>query len=236
MTALRDGYITHVWFSHSLTDNQSSTYIIHGCPEQAKDLIITCTEKETIPTLLRPMAIDVFFAEYALNAWSQAVVPRRDRLIFYVCLTEILVLHRSNFPDTIHQEKNSILNFSPEHTLAAVEELHRLSQNLHIIQGDLIDLRERIQYLLGLHQRLMQFSNDTNDSSVRESLEYLLSKNSQITRWVKNYTKRTGIRINLFFNLATQADSRINLEIARLSSRIAVSTQRDSSSMITCVN
>ena len=117
-----------------------------------------------------------------------------------------------------------------------MEELHRLSQNLHIIQGDLIDLRERIQYLLGLHQRLMQLSNNTNDSSVRETLEYFSSKNSEIARWVKNYTERMGIRINLFFNLATQADSRINLEIARLSSKIAVSTQQDSSSMITCVS
>ena len=117
-----------------------------------------------------------------------------------------------------------------------MEELHRLSQHLHIIQGDLVDLQEGIQYLLGLHQCLMQLSNNTNDSSVRESLEYLLSKNSQILLWVKIYTERTGIRINLFFNLATQADSRINLEIARLSSKIAVSTQQDSSSMITCVN
>ena len=90
------GYTTHVWFSHSLTDNQSSTYIIHRCPEQAKDLIIAYTNKETIPMLLRPMAIDVFLSEYVLNAWSEAVVPRRDRLIFFVCVAEIL--HRLNLP------------------------------------------------------------------------------------------------------------------------------------------
>ena len=68
------------------------------------------------------------------------------------------------------------------------------------------------------------------------ALDYLSSKTSIMTRWVKNYTERTGIRINLLFNLATQSDSRTNLEIARLSSRIAVSTQQDSSSMITCVD
>ena len=90
------GYTTHVWFSHSLTDNQSSTYIIHRCPEQAKDLIIAYTNKEKIPMLLRPMAIDVFLSEYVLNAWSEAVVPRRDRLIFFVCVAEIL--HRLNLP------------------------------------------------------------------------------------------------------------------------------------------
>jgi len=223
-----------VWFSHSLTGSQSSTYIIHGCPEQVKDLIVSYAKDETIPTLLRPLAIDVFLSEYALNAWCQAVIPRRDCLIGYVCGAEII--HRSNHPDAIDQEKGSILNFSPEQTSGAVEELHKLSQNLHIIEGNLIDLQERIQYLLGLRQRLMQFSNHASAGSVTDSLEYLSSKTSIMMRWVKNYTERTGIRINLFFNLATQSDSRTNLEIARLSSRIAVSTQQDSSSMITCVD
>jgi len=128
------------------------------------------------------------------------------------------------------------VDFPPEQTPRAVEELHTLSQNLHIIQGDLNDLQERIQYLSNLHRCLVQLSGNTNHSSVIDSLEYLSSKTSTLIRWVKNYTERTGIRINLFFNLATQADSRTNLEIAQFSSRIAVSTQQDSSSMITCVN
>jgi len=181
------------------------------------------------------LAIDVFLSEYALNAWSQAVIPRRDCLIGYLC--RAATIRRSDLPDAIYwQEKGSVLDFSPEQTTRAVEELHQLSQNLHIIQGDLTDLQERIQYLLGVHQRLMHFSHNTDVSSVKDSLEYLSSKTSIMTRWVNNYTERTGIRINLFFNLATQADSRTNLEIARLSSRIAVSTQQDSSSLITCVN
>ena len=116
-----------------------------------------------------------------------------------------------------------------------MEELHALSHNLRIIQEDLTDIQDRIQYLFGVHRRLMQFSSQTDDSTVLESLEYLLSKTSIMKRWAKNYAERTGIRINLIYNLATQADGRINLEIARLSSRIAVFTQQDSSSMITCV-
>ena len=116
-----------------------------------------------------------------------------------------------------------------------MEELHGLSQSLQIIQEDLTDVQDRIQYLFGVHQRLMEISNQTNDPTVLDSLEYLLSKTNKMKRWAKNYADRTGIRINLFFNLTTQADSRTNLEIARLSSRIAVSTQEDSSSMITYV-
>jgi hypothetical protein len=69
--------------------------------------------------------------------------------------------------------------------------------------------------------------------SVHDSFAYIVSKTNTLRRWVVSYTERTGIRVNLFFNLATQSDSRTNLEIARLSSKIAVSTQRDSSSMIT---
>ena len=118
-----------------------------------------------------------------------------------------------------------------------MEELHRLSQNLQIIQEELTDVQDRVEYLFGVHRRLMEISSETNDDpTVLDSLEYLLSKANKMKRWTKNYVERTGIRINLIYNLATQADSRTNLKIARLSSRIAVSTQEDSSSMITYVN
>lgn len=50
---------------------------------------------------------------------------------------------------------------------------------------------------------------------------------------MSNYATRTNIRVNLFFNLANQGDSRINIEIARTSKAIAAETKRDSSSMIT---
>ena len=119
-----------------------------------------------------------------------------------------------------------------------MEELHRLSQNLQIIQEELTDIKDRIQYLFGVHRRIMQISNPGQtyyDPTVLDSLEYLLSKSSKMQRWAKNYGDRMGIRINLIYNLVTQADSQTNLNIARLSSTIAVSTQEDSSSMITYV-
>lgn len=52
-------------------------------------------------------------------------------------------------------------------------------------------------------------------------------------RWVDNYRERTMLMINLFFSIASQADSRTNLEVADLTAKIAVDAQRDSSSMIT---
>lgn len=186
--------------------------------------------------LLRPLAIDTFLCEYAVHTWCQDIIVPRDRLVFYVCVAKNDTTYRPRNSDSLYQEKGSTLTFSPEQAPEAVEELHALAQNLQIIQEDLTDVQDRIQYLFGVHRRLMQISSQTNDPTVLDSLEYLLSKTNKMKRWAKNYGDRAGIRINLIYNLATQADSRTNLEIARLSSRIAVSTQEDSSSMITCVN
>jgi len=142
--------------------------------------------------------------------------------------------------DSFYQENTSFAQFTPSQTAEAVEKLHALSQILHIIRGDVTDLQQLLQYLVGVHKRLVALSGDRYDpvvdiESVEDSLAYLKSKADTLKVWVENYSERTGIRINLFFNLATQSDSRTNLEIARLTSKIAVSTQRDSSSMITYV-
>lgn len=48
-----------------------------------------------------------------------------------------------------------------------------------------------------------------------------------------NWSIRTKIRIDLFFNLANQNDNRTNLEIANTTKDIAEKTRNDSSSMIT---
>jgi hypothetical protein len=137
------------------------------------------------------------------------------------------------------QENTPTSQFTPTQTAETVENLHSLSQRFHIISEHLTDLHEGLRYLVSVHRRLMDLLPGRYDpvdaESVNDSFEYLMSKTNTLRRWVVNYTKRTGIRINLLFNLATQSDNRTNLEIARLSSKIAVSTQRDSSSMITCV-
>jgi hypothetical protein len=75
------GNFTHVWFSHS---SQSSTYVIYGCPQEAKDLILTFARERTIQMLLRPLAIDTFLCEYAVHTWCQDIIDPGDRLVFYV--------------------------------------------------------------------------------------------------------------------------------------------------------
>ena len=71
--------------------------------------------------------------------------------------------------------------------------------------------------------------------SVVDLFNYIKAKTSTLKRGVINYTERTGIHVNLFFNISAQSDNQTNLDIARLTSKIAVTTQRDSFSMITYV-
>lgn len=124
-----------------------------------------------------------------------------------------------------------------------LEELHRLSQTWHIIFEDLADSEERLQFLIKARQTYAAACRETpiygegshrvDESSVDESLAFLMSRNHVWKCWAANYNERTKIRINLFFNLAFSRDNRTNLEIAGLTSKIAMETNRDSSSMIT---
>ena len=75
--------VIHVWFSHSLIKGQSSTYIIHGCPDMAKDLILSYVEQRNA-ILMRPLSIDAILAEHCLYEWGEEVYAPRNRLITYV--------------------------------------------------------------------------------------------------------------------------------------------------------
>jgi len=75
--------VVHVWFSHSLIEGQSSTYIIHDCPDIAKNLILTYVEQRN-PILMRPLSIDALLAEHSLHEWGQEVFVPRNQLVIYV--------------------------------------------------------------------------------------------------------------------------------------------------------
>ncbi|KDR76469.1 hypothetical protein GALMADRAFT_246836 [Galerina marginata CBS 339.88] len=221
----------HVWFSQCLASHRGSTYIIHHCPEEAKQHIISCANGPNFPLLLRPLAIDMFLAEDCITKWTQRVAQTRNELLEY----------EKPLPDELDYDI----------TAKAVEKLHQVSQLFQIIRDILTDVQDQFNFLvttLGHHhdcKRVVAFGfisslpSDGSDSlgdidtSVDESLAFLCSKNQILKRWVLNYTERTQVQINRFFNHATQKDSAINLDISKLTSEIAVSSQRDSSAMIT---
>jgi len=76
------GPVAHVWFSHSLIEGQSSTYIIHGCPETAKDLILSYVDR--INSTIRPLSIDAILFEFNLYEWGQGLSAPRNQLVAYV--------------------------------------------------------------------------------------------------------------------------------------------------------
>jgi len=125
-----------------------------------------------------------------------------------------------------------------------IEDLHHSSRSWHAIYGDLEDFEELLEFLLSIHQKLESLDatiikdgkttlSSTEDLSVKESLTFMVSRSRVWKRWAANYNERTKIRIGLFFNLASQNDSKTNIQIADLTSKIAIETRRDSSAMIT---
>ncbi|KDR76473.1 hypothetical protein GALMADRAFT_225529 [Galerina marginata CBS 339.88] len=127
-----------------------------------------------------------------------------------------------------------------EITAKAVEDLYQVCQLFQIIRDILADLKDQLDYLatvLGQCNPSLHFplvpGDELDDTSVDESLNFLRSKNQILIRWVVNYTERTEVQINRLFSHATHKDSAINLNISQLTSKIAVSSQRDSSAMIT---
>ncbi|PPQ98300.1 hypothetical protein CVT26_013495 [Gymnopilus dilepis] len=209
----------HVWFSHSLKTFRSSTYVIYNIPDGAKRHI-TASITGHSQTTVRPFAIDAFLGDETIHSWNEEVSTLRSKLL----------RHENNYPVTGVSSSESSL---------VVAELHGLSQRLHITRENLNDLRERLKFLSTVRQDYManlqvQLSADAVNS-VTESFALISSRTDGLGRWVGNYIERTGIRIALYFNLTTQSDSKTNLDIARLTTKIAVATQRDSSSMITMV-
>ncbi len=123
---------------------------------------------------------------------------------------------------------------SSETTPIIFDHLHELSRQWHIVGEDLTDFENRVEFSLGIWKRYFSdHSKQTWRVSTEPSLSLIISRAQFWRRWVSTYTRRTNIRMNLFFNLANQGDSRINIDIARTSKAIAEETKRDSSSMIT---
>ncbi|PPR06326.1 hypothetical protein CVT24_001016, partial [Panaeolus cyanescens] len=153
-----------------------------------------------------------------LQLWNEKVGALRSKLIVY----------ESDF---------IITNFSMAQSTKVLQDLHTMSQDFQIVRGNLLDLRDKVQFLLHVRQSYLNISQRQIDAeainSITESLSLLNSRIDVTLIWANNYYERASIRINLFFNLTTQADSHTNLSIARMTTKISVATQKDSSSMIT---
>lgn len=103
-----------------------------------------------------------------------------------------------------------------------------------MIHEELVDLEEATQFLVDLWRKYFSsYCRQNFAVSTEDSLAHIKNRIYCWKHWILNYQRLTNIRINSFFNLASQADNRTNLDIARNSKAIAEETRKDSSSMIT---
>ncbi|TFK41430.1 hypothetical protein BDQ12DRAFT_677968 [Crucibulum laeve] len=202
----------YVWFSHDI-NAKVSTYIMLNCTPEVKKSIVTLSQNPDAQAIHRPCIIDTIAADHSIYEHGKEITLVRKRFVDF-----------ENMEIASHTLSNADMAL-------VVEKLYLLAQVFHIIGENLADFHEWLQFLLEIHAKLSPIHQDLY--SVADSLKFLSSSTNIWRRWIMNYIERTQIRINLFFNLATQNDSRTNLDIANLTAKIAVETQRDSSSMIT---
>ena len=135
------------------------------------------------------------------------------------------------------KEFRESLQIPSEQVHDTFQNLHQLSKTWHILHENLMDHEEALSFILEVqrkHVGLQSINANVNYAEPNyQAMEFIQSRNQNWKRWVGNYNTRTQIQINLHFNLASQADNKINIEIANTSKRIAEATLRDSSSMIT---
>ncbi|TFK41433.1 hypothetical protein BDQ12DRAFT_732985 [Crucibulum laeve] len=203
----------YVWFFHDI-NAKTSTYIMHECVPEVKELIIS-SSRNLLQTIHRPCLIDTFVVEHMAYVWMKLIAQDGYTL--------------ANFEDMPIASRRT-----NEEMVTMVEQLHSLARSVHVNSAHLVDIHVCLQFITGINTKYLELSsNYKDDHSVADSLTFVSSCTDTWTRWATNFAERIHIRINLFFNLTTQNDSRTNIDIANLTAKIAVETQRDSSSMIT---
>lgn len=213
---LNDHKPCDVWFSYHHHE-EMTTYIISNCSELAKLRIRQCAFGNEYLSLLRPTIIDAFLADAAAVGLKSGLQKWRSILLKY--------------------EEHGASQLPTEPMQDTFQNLHQLSQEWHVLHENLIDNEEALTFVLEIHKLISGHPSAQTSSfyhkSNYEAIQYLLTRNTIWKRWVGNYNTRTQIRINLYFNLASQDDNKINIKIANTSKEIAEATLRDSSSMIT---
>jgi len=112
-------------------------------------------------------------------------------------------------------------------------------REFRLFRDGLVDVKET---LLALDVAQTEYSKSISPTtptldtqSVKESFSLLTSKSDWMIRALTSLEDRASRKIDLQYNIENQEDNQTNLKIARLTTDIAVYTQKDSSSMITLV-
>ena len=112
-------------------------------------------------------------------------------------------------------------------------------REFRLLRDGLVDVKET---LLSLDAAQTEYSKSISPTtpkldteSVKESFALLTSKSNWMIRALTSLEDRASRKIDLQYSIENQEDNQTNLKIAKLTTDIAVYTQKDSSSMITLV-
>jgi hypothetical protein len=118
-----------------------------------------------------------------------------------------------------------------------IKELHRVVREFRLLRDGLVDVKETLLSLDAAQTRYLESLSSITPKrdleSVKESFLLLTSKSDWMVRALTSLEDRASRKIDLQYNIENQRDNQTNLKIAKLTTDIAVYSQKDSSSMIT---
>jgi hypothetical protein len=120
-----------------------------------------------------------------------------------------------------------------------IKQLHKVVREFRLLRDGLVNVKETLLSLVVAQTEYSKSISPTSPKldteSVKESFSLLTSKSTWMIRALTSLEDRASRKIDLQYNIENQEDNQINLKIAKLTTDIAVYTQKDSSSMITLV-
>jgi len=150
-----------------------------------------------------PLALHILLLYESMNRLDKEGTTQRDKLLDHV----------SGFPlflwlPVFHRDRQSAHRgaqewghrFEATDHKTAIEELHRLSQLIHMLSEDFGDIQRRITFLLEASEAFQRMHSNTASNAMRHDHELLkaLQRRCETSRsWLLNYRDRTNIRINL---------------------------------------
>ncbi|PPQ90569.1 hypothetical protein CVT25_015883 [Psilocybe cyanescens] len=211
-------HLCHVWFSQSLDWHQTSNYVMHGVPPATQKLILECAKGKAYHALLRPFAVHAFIQDsFAHSLFREYVVIDNEIHSF-----ETLSLGFWKLKEKDDVKKLLSLSRSTKMLLAHAERCRRTSEYLIASldkNADLFAPNPKARYW--------------EQESIKESLAQLCSRVDDLTSSALTLDDRIKYLIDMVYNEISQANNAINLDIAKLTTSIAIAAQNDSSSMIT---
>ena len=187
--------------------------------------------------LLRPFVIDAFLLDDSVQRMSDAMLEPR-----YQFLKDVSILSWCNvaIPNWPPKEWTTFdRQASTGEKVEKIKELHKVVREFRLFRDGLVDVQEILRSLdvaqTEYSKSISSASPKLDTESVKESFSLLTSKLTWMIRALTSLEDRASRKIGLQYNIENQEDNQTNLKIAKLTTDIAVYTQKDSSSMITLV-